>query len=475
MAGVFTIGEKKARPGVYTRYENAGGVAPAGAVNGIGAVVIRANWGPLNKLVDIDSPSAAASIFGTELTVDAITEMFNGGCSKVKAVRAGSGGTAASIALKDGATTDAVKITAKYVGDRPFNVTIRDSLLNDDKRECIIYSGTTEFEKVEFTKGAAGAGEPAALVAAFANSKNFTAEKLADGNKVLATVAQSAMTAGTNPTVTNTEYSAALNVLEAGKWNVLCVDTSDTAVHALVQSFIQRIYLAGATSMACIAETKDVELDTRMTHAAAFNDEKMHFVLNPAYDASGNLYDGYKLAARIGGMIAAVPSNTSLTHTVVNGFVSLAEPLTNSQIEKALAKGCIVLTVNASDQIWIESAINTLVTPSGNQDEGWKKIRRTKTRFELIERIVATTDPLIGQINNDSDGRATFIAAAQGVVNAMIGEKKLLEGGTVYEDPLNPPAGDSAWFVIAVDDIDSIEKAYLTFKFRFSPEIKRGG
>lgn len=470
MAGVFTIGEKKVRPGVYTRYENVGGIAPAGALNGICAVVIRANWGPLNKLVELDSPSAAASTFGTELTVDAITEMFNGGCSKVKAVRAGAGGTAATITLKDGASVDVVKITAKYIGDRPFSVTIRDSLLTDDKRECIIYSGTTEFEKVEFTKGSTGAGEPAALVAAFANSKNFTAQKVADGSKVLAAIAQSAMTAGTNPTVTNAEYSAALTVLETGKWNVLCVDTEDTTVHALVQSFIQRIYIAGATPMACVAETKEVDLDTRMNHAAAFNDEKMHFVLNPAYDTSGNLYDGYKLAARIGGMIAAVPSNTSLTHTVVNRFASLGESLTNSQIEKALAKGCIVLTVNASGQVWIESAINTLVTPSSTQDEGWKKIRRTKTRFELLERIVATTDPLIGKINNDSDGRATFMAAAQGVINAMIGEKKLLPGGIIYEDSNNPPAGDSAWFIIAVDDIDSIEKAYLTFRFRFSPE-----
>ena len=45
MAGVFTIGEKKVRPGVYTRYENASGVAPAGAVNGIGAVVIQDKLG----------------------------------------------------------------------------------------------------------------------------------------------------------------------------------------------------------------------------------------------------------------------------------------------------------------------------------------------------------------------------------------------------------------------------------------------
>ena len=49
MSGTFVVGETKIRPGVYTRYENAGGVEIAGAANGIGAAVIRANWGPLNK------------------------------------------------------------------------------------------------------------------------------------------------------------------------------------------------------------------------------------------------------------------------------------------------------------------------------------------------------------------------------------------------------------------------------------------
>lgn len=473
MAGVFTIGEIKPRPGVYTRYENAGSAPLSGASNGIGAAVIRANWGPLNQLVEIEAPNGVAPVFGTAQTVDAITELFNGGCSKVKAVRAGTGGAATAGNLQDTAGTPAnvVSITAKFVGDRAFSVTVRDSLTDETKRECIVYAGTTEFEKVTFAKGATGDGEPAALVAAFAGSKNFTVAKIADGNKILAAVSQTALTPGTNPTTSTSEYSAAFNVIEPSKWNVLVVDTDDTTVHALVQPFIQRIYQSGQMVMACLAEQKSVAIATRMQHAAAFNDEKIIYVLNGGYDASGNLYDGYKLAARIGGMIAAVASNTSLTHTVVSGFITLAEALTNSQIEKALAMGCLVLSVNASDQIWIESAINTLVTPSGNQDAGWKKIRRTKTRFELMDRIVATTDPLIGKVNNDSNGRATFMAAAQGVINAMIGERKLLEGGTIYEDTNNPPAGDSAWFIIAVDDIDSIEKAYLAFKFRFAPEV----
>ena len=42
----------------------------------------------------------------------------------------------------------------------------------------------------------------------------------------------------------------------------------------------------------------------------------------------------------------------------------------------------------------------------------------------------------------------------------------------MYEDPQNPPAGDSAWFIIAVDDIDSIEKSYprLNSDLRQRPE-----
>ena len=470
MAGVFTIGETKVRPGVYTRYENTGGTELAGSVNGIGAAVVKANWGPLNQLIDVESANDAVLIFGSELTVDTITEMFRGGCKKVKAVRAGNGGTPSTVTLKDEASTDVVTITGNYVGDRAFSVTVRDSLLNSEKRECIIYAGTSEFEKIEFAKGSADNGEAQSLVDAFVQSKNFTATKVADGSKILADVAQVAMAVGTNPTITTSDYSNAFNILEAGKWNVLCVDTVDTAVHALVQTFIQRIYLAGDMPMACLSESSAVALETRMQNAAAFNDEKIHYVLNSGYDTSGKLYDGYKIAARVGGMIASVPSSTSLTHTVISGFSTLAEPLTNSQIEKALSKGCIVLTANSNDQVWIESAINTLVTPSGNQDAGWKKIRRTKIRFELMNRIGMTTDQLIGKVNNDQNGRATLVAAAQGVVNAMIGEKKLLEGGMVYEDQQNPPNGDSAWFVIDVNDIDSIEKAYIAFKFRFAPE-----
>jgi len=45
---------------------------------------------------------------------------------------------------------------------------------------------------------------------------------------------------------------------------------------------------------------------------------------------------------------------------------------------------------------------------------------------------------LVGKINNDKNGRATLLAAAQGVINQMVTEGALISG-TIYEDPANPP------------------------------------
>lgn len=173
---------------------------------------------------------------------------------------------------------------------------------------------------------------------------------------------------------------------------------------------------------------------------------------------------------RVGGMIAAIASNQSLTHEVLSGMTDLVESLTNTQIINALKKGCIVLTKNESGQVQIEQGINTLITPNGEQDEGWKKIRRVKTRFELMQRVDDTTEKLVGKVDNDTDGRATVIAAGNGVIKTMIGEKKLLDGTKMLEDDSNPAQGDSAWFVFEVYDKDSMEKAYMTYRFRFAAD-----
>jgi hypothetical protein len=218
-----------------------------------------------------------------------------------------------------------------------------------------------------------------------------------------------------------------------------------------------------------LADDSNVDFSARIERAKSINDLKVVYVLNSATSTEGTVKERYIVTARVAAMIAAVPSSQSITHRVVDDFAELETALTNTQIEKALLNGCLVFTTNSDGDVWVEQGINTLVNPSDDLDEGWKKIRRVKTRFELMQRIGDTVAKLVGKINNNADGRGSVVAAANDVINTMVAEGKL-SGGSFAEDTANPPKGDSAWFVISVDDLDSIEKFYLTYRFRFSAE-----
>lgn len=465
MAGTFVLGEQKVRPGSYFNIQKNSSDSQAATINGVTAVIFKADFGPLNKVVEIEAKAGYEAVFGTGLTTDAIKEAIAGGAQTIIACRVGNGGTQGTINLKDTDEEDALSITAKYPGEKDFTVTIREKLSNPSLKECIFNTGTTEFEKVEF---AAGEGEAKALAEALTSSKYFNAElKEGKDNSVLVNVLQSAFTKGENPKVTTEDYSNAFAVVEPYDFNTICVDTEDTAIHLLLQSFVSRIFDAASLVQAVVAEKHTVSLETREEHAAAFNDEKMNYVLNAYINEQGVEIDGYQTAARIAGMIGAVASNISLTHMIVNGFTEILEQLTNTEISTAEKRGCIVLSYNSDRQIWIDNAINTLITPADNQDEGWKKIRRVKTRFELLRRMNITSDNLIGKIDNDSNGRATVISQLQAVGDAMVEEGKLVSC-SVAESSTYTADGDSAWFDIVVIDKDSMEHIYLTFKFQFS-------
>ena len=472
MAGsVFQVGEQKIRPGVYVRVTNIGEPPEAIVPQGIVVALFRASWGPLAQVTYLENADAVTATFGSAGTIDTVLEAFRGGCRRVVGYRLGSGGAKAAITLKDTAATPAnvVTITAKYEGVRgnDFKVTIRDSLTDATKRELLLYEGTTLRQTIPFAKGS---GEPQALVDAIAasNSPYITATKIADGSGTLATVTQQPLTGGQDPTVNGESYSAGLSAIEAIDWNVLAVDSQDPATHVAVQTYIDRVRNEGKRVIAVVGEPTSVNLATRLANARAFNDPAIIYVANGFKGSDGVTREGYKAAARVAGMTAAAQITESLTHYVVRGATELVGALTNAEIEQAIQSGALVFTMSAQKQVHIEYGINTFITVTADMDAGWKKIRRVRTRDNLMDRIAATWDPLIGKINNSPDGRATLIAAAQGIINRMIAEGALLQG-SIFEDPNNPPVGDSAWFVVQVDDLDSAEKVYITFQFRFAP------
>lgn len=473
MSATYNLGEQKIRPGVYRRYEKAGTSSVVSAIYGVFAIPVQAEFGPLGAVTVHTEASTLKKLYGTSGTVDAALSLFDGGATKVLAYRLGTGGTKGTLDLKDTTTGTAVAVvtlTTRYETDKTFSVTVREKLADDTRKEFLVYDGTNLLETLEFA--ADGTTEVATLIETINNqSAYFTASKKADGNGTIAEVSTSSVTAGTAPTVVNNDYSTAFDAFEAYKWNMLVLDTVSTEVQAVAKAYVDRIFNTGALGVVALGEpTKTVTYANRLAHAKAFNDEKVIYLGSGYKNADGVDVDGYLAIATQAGIIGSTPSNKSVTHMVIPNAVDTLETLTNGQYEDAIKSGLLLLSVNDEGQVWFDSAINTLVTPAANQDDGWKKIRRTSTRFELFDRIDRTLAPLIGRINCDSEGIADVVTAGQKVIDAMVQEKKLQLGAKFSENTAIPYASDYAYFVIEALDYDSLEKIYLTYQFKFAEE-----
>ncbi len=478
MAIFFTSGEKKKRAGIYQRYENVGTPPVAGANDGVVAAVVRSSWGVLGKVQQFESYEAVKEFFGpvgAEDTYSYLEDVFNGGAKLVHVVRMGQDGSKGELMIMDNEGMEAepknlIKVSTKYNSTRQFKVTIQDALGDPAKKELILYENNVVLEKIEFPAGSDHTNEVEEFLE-IANQKSayLDFEKVdgAEGTK-LGCLSEAEIIGGANPVVTNEDYSKAFSLLEIFTWNALVLDTYELSTQMLAYNYMKRIYKDGRMGFLVMGEPVSVPFETRIMHAKSFNDYQVVYVGSGYILSTDEKIDGVRAAGRVAGMLAGFPSNQSLTHKVINGAVDTIEKLTNYQYEQAIENGMVTFSVSSKGLVWVEAGITTLVTPTGEDDEGWKKIKRTKVRFELMQRVSDTVETLIGQINNDSDGRATVMQAVRGVLNAMVVETKILPGATIELDAGNPPVGDSAWFVIAADDIDALEKMYFTYRFRYA-------
>lgn len=480
MVVFYKEGEEKKRPGVYQRYTNIGQPPIPGAVDGICAIPIRAQWGPLGKVVkntlvgDLIK-NYGVGTYGTSYTVPAAAQMFYGGATTVYTYRLGTGGTKASITLTqtvESGTAPTLVVTAKYEGTMPLSIMIQNKVSDATKKEFMVYVGTSLAEKFDFTADATTEG--ANLIAAIAGSDYVTA---AAGVGTMTTVpltalAAGALTGGTDPTIANSDYSAAFNAMESFYYNTIALDVNDDAnmtLSLLLQAYLDNAYTMGKFAIAIVGEPTTVSFETRMTHAYTFNDGKVVY-LGGGYKAGTENRDGALAICYTAGLIASTPSNQGITHMVIPEATELMENLTYAQYEQAVDNGALMLSMAPDGSIWYDTGITTLNRPNYEiEDDGWKKIRRVKVRFELFERMDRILAPKVGRITNDTDGVADVIQAGQRLLDAMSNlENKLLPGATIYEDPQNPHQGDSAWFIIQADDLDSLEKIYLHYEFRYS-------
>lgn len=466
----WTPGDNKAQPGVYVRTTSAE-QPPATFPSGVAAAIFRSSWGPLGSVQTVGSEGAVEVAYGNGGTT-IIPKLATRGARQVKTVRLGAGGTASTKLLQAAAVTKAT-LTAKYAGTRGsnFKVTLRANLLDATKDDLILIDGTTVIETITFV---VGADEAAALVAAVNLDSDYVTAVL-NAAGAIDDYTASAFTAGVDPVITSADYVTALGLLATEAFDVLVTDTEDATIHTTIGTQISTWRAAGKRVMAVVGEPISVAWATRKANATAQNRKGVVYVGNgfkapQGINATITDFDGADAAARVAGIIASLDLTQSLTNEVIPEATDLVGPLTTEQIDEALLAGVLVFNKNAAGNVRVVQGINTLVTPAADEDAGWKKIRRVRTRDALISQSVEATDPLVGKVSNDRTGRALLQSKIQGVINRLIAEGALADG-TVTEDPTYKAATDAAYFLITVDDLDSAEKVYLTFAFRLAPPV----
>lgn len=500
----WQLGVVETRPNTYFRTES-GDVVAEGAINGIVTVVYKGTWGEALKVVDIspEDMNDLQNIVGTGAGYAAIKQAFIGGAQLVRAVRVGVAPTTTTtttnadgtktttttavnkprrklyttVTTKDASgkevktTQAAIMIYSKCHTSRPLTVTVNTNLFNK-KRQLTIYDGT---RIVETFSVPAGSKESLNFVDAInTQSRWFTAKHLyknANGKTVgvkLNDYNAKAFSAGKDLVTSVGAFADGIEALEPYSWNTIIATSGSNDVQLALANFVMQCYEVGRFGMAVIGGSSTTPLEDHMALAASINDWRVVYCPSGWIGNDGVKYGAVNLAARLAGMIAGCETNASITHLVLSGAFDLLNNYTNGEYIQAEESGCLMLSKNDAGQVWVDNSINTLVTPGNGLDEGWKKIRRTKTRFELMTRVNRTCDKLIGRLNNDANGRATIITAMTTVIREMIAEGKLFEGSYATEDTRYTPVGDRAYFLLVIGDIDSMEKIFLSYRFSYA-------
>lgn len=466
MGMFFKKGEQPIRAGVYQRYFNEGSGTVISYLSGVCAVLFKASFGPLEPRV-FSSAEEFRKIYGTAGTTDAVTYAFSGGATKVIATRLGSDGEYGFINITDKESNSAGKLKLKFIGARSLSCTYKAKLGSQDTKLLAIYENGSELEKIELK--VEGENDVDALAKGLKSSQFLIFEKESNytGKGTVESFAGKSFTGGKDPVITNNDYSAALVKLEAYAFNTVCVDTEDNSVHLLLSSYIDRIYNDGKLSFCVIGETSTIDFSDRLTHAKSYNDPKVIYVGHSTKLSDETILEGYKAAALLAGRFAAMDSTESATHQVIPGAASIPERLTNAQYEDAVKCGMIVFSESTDSSIWVDAGITTLVSPTGEDDEGWKKIKRLKVRFELMERLNNRVEPILTRIPNNDDGRANIIQIGNDEIQKMIAEGKLGSESAMEIDAENTPTGDTSWFKIHAYDLDNMEKIMLAYGFKY--------
>lgn len=442
MAGGTFVAMNKVRPGAYINFESVPKPLMTVAERGVMTMPVAMEWGPQDTMITLLSEDLLNGKSIAKIGYDAYDEeslIFREALKnayKAFIYRADTGGTKAT------ATIGNLTVAAKYagvVGNRitvavvavdggAFKVqTFLDAGLKDEQ-EVTAISGLVSNDWVDF----AGTGALTANVG-------------------------TALTGGTNGTVSTSFLTSYFDKVEKMKWNTMAIPLNLEGVNGPALAFIKRM----RDDLGKKCQVVLVDYNTA--------DYEGVISVSQGYKTSTETISKYTFAATVAGMTAGAAVNVSNTFATVDpDAVEIVGELSDDEIKEALQVGKFVISRRDDDVIVVEQDINTFHSFTVKKNKEYSKNRVIRCLDEINNTTKLTWEKsYVGKVDNDEDGRNSFKAD-------LINFGKQLQDLRAITDfdgnaDISVIKGQNIEDVIAdwaLTPVDAMEKLYMTVRTR---------
>lgn len=422
LGGGYFTAQNKVLPGSYINFVSASAVGSTVSDRGVVAMAAELDWGA-SGIITLDPEVLLTGIqktIGYEYTAEqtkVIREVMRN-ARKLLLYRLNGEGEKASN----------VYGTAKYAGTRGNDLKVAISANADDasKWDVITYLGTVVVDK-----------QLAVANAAALKDSDYVDWK---DDAVLGATSGTAMTGGTNSTVTGTQHAAFLNAIESESYNILTTTVTDSTTQALYVSFTKRMIEEVGVKIQCV-------------------------LYNNAADHEGiiNVATAAELVPWVAGAEAGCAVNKTITNMIYDGEYEITATYTQSALETAIEEGKLVFH-KVGDSYRVLRDINSLVTTTTEKGEDFKNNQTIRVISQIGNDVAAIfNNGYLGKVANDASGRVAFWSS---LVNYFqkLEQIRAIEGFNPNTDVVVEPGEtkNSVYVKTQISIVNCMEILYMT-------------
>jgi hypothetical protein len=489
--GPWSPASPPTRPGLYINFISDALAAVTVGVRGRVAMIVRSQWGTVNKGQTVDSFADLVNYYTVSETAPnnayyAGRQAFLGGARELRMYRiAGAGSVKGTVTLQDttAGPINSIRFDAKDAGvyGNTFSVQTRANPGDATKTDVLLSVASTLVASWTSSVNRGVSGHMQNLVTLINQDTNnywITAVLLAAGNNTPASTTLTLASGSNGSAPILADYVALLDLiaLEADEWDVFTTDTKNSDIatfETTAASWFRTLRLEGYR-VAMITGSDTGEASTAAeTSAIALNHEGMQYVYPGVQqvDTAGNLTTkrGAAFAAQIAGVRSSLPLGQGMTYYPLQEVVQLETKSKGSTIDNLIKNGITVLG-KAGNTHHVIKGVTTLVTPGNALDgnpipQGFKKVSIVNTCDAIAAAIeVAARTNYIGKVPNDADGQAAVVGVVRDFLRVMAGQRAIKNDYAVGISQSRESVGERLYLDMAITVVDTIDVILVTVK-----------